>query len=413
MAQFNITLSQEELLSFLTGNFDEKIKLIHTSLLNAVLMAESTEQLKADSYERTAERADYRNGTRTRNLTTKIGTIELAVPRHRDVPFKTMLFENYQRSDAALVNTMAEMVVAGVSTRKVGRIMEELCGKNFSKSTVSEVSKKLDVEVNEFKNRRLDFCDYPFVMVDATYFKVHEDHRVVSKAMMIAIGFNPEGKKEVIAFDVYDNECNQTWFDFFESLKNKGLRAPLMITSDAHPAIKRAIARTYPGTAWQRCQTHFKRNIIEDVPKKYQTAFSNQLRDMFNCTTIKEARAMKNAIAEEYEDVAERAVNTLEEGFEDSMTVMHFAQDTMRKVLRTSNSVERLNRELKRRSDVIGIFPNKASLLRLMGSVLIDEHEKLLSKNASLTATSINAIHETVKLELHKVAISQANSVAA
>ena len=214
------------------------------AMLNQVLKAESAQQLNAENYERSAERLDYRNGSRERSLTTRIGKIELHVPRHRNVPFRTMLFENYQRNEQALISTMMEMVVQGVSTRKVQKVTEELCGEAFSKSTVSEICKELDIPVKQFKERLLP-DHYPFIVVDAIYLKAREDHRVRSKALFVAIGVNNTGHKEVIGFDVYDTEKTSTWKTFFESLKSRGLRGIDIVISDAHSGLKEAIRECF------------------------------------------------------------------------------------------------------------------------------------------------------------------------
>ena len=213
MAQINLTLDQDEVLRLLSADRGDAFRALLQETLNGVLRAESAEQLHAEPYERTEERTDSRNGTRRRPLTTRLGTIELAVPRHRNVPFRTLLFDNYQRSEAALVTTMAEMVVAGVSTAKVGRVMETLCGATPSKSSVSAACAELDAAVEEFRTRPVT-GEYLFVMADATYLKAREDHRVVSKALMIAIGLTAEGRKEVIGFGLADTESEETWTDF-------------------------------------------------------------------------------------------------------------------------------------------------------------------------------------------------------
>ena len=275
---------------------------------------------------------------------------------------------------------MAEMVVAGVSTRKVSDVMETLCGKSFSRSTVSEVCKTLDEDVKTFKERTLT-KEYPFVMVDATYFKVREDHRVKSKALMIALATDLSGNREIIGFDVYDNESNGTWKSFFESLKARGLHGVRMITSDAHDGILYGISETYPEVPWQRCQTHFSRNIIDKAPKQYQTAIHDAFNDMYNSKTIEDARKKRDEIISEYGDIAEKAMQCLDEGFESIMTVM-ILPESMRIYFRTSNHLERLNKELKRRSKVIGIFPNTESLNRLMGSVIIDQNDRYSTRRS-------------------------------
>ena len=390
MAQLNITLNQEEIQALLLEDQGEAFKKILQASLNKILQAESAEQLKAGPYERSAERTDSRNGSRDRDLNTRVGRITLQVPRHRNVPFKTLVFENYSRSEAALVAGMAEMVVNGVSTRKVSRVMETLCGTSFSKSAVSEVCKDLDKAVKEFRNRPLE-GDYPFLTVDATYFKVRENSRVISKAFMIVYGTNAEGHREILGFGVYANESSATWTDFLLGLKKRGLTGLLMITSDAHEGILNAIGKVFPTVPWQRCQFHFSRNITDKAPKKYQAGLRTELQEMFNCKTLAEARKIRDRIINDYRDVAESAVTCLDEGFESAMTVM-LLPAWLRRFYRTSNQIERLNKELKRRSKVIGVFPNEDSVLRLMGSVLMERHDAMLAGRAVFSKDSLSAL---------------------
>ena len=347
MAQLHFTLDSDFFVGLFSETKDEAFGKLMEALLNQVLQAESTEQLGANNYERSQERSDYRNGTRTRSLTTRIGKIELQVPRHRNVPFKTSLFENYQRNEQALITTMMEMVVQGISTRNVKKVTEELCGESFSKSTVSEICKELDVPIKHFKERLLPE-HYPFIIVDAIYLKVREDHRVKSKALFVAIGINNTGHKEVLGFEVYDSEKVNTWKDFFESLKSRGLRGVDIVISDAHAGLVEAIKECFSGSA-------------------------SELRDMFNATTIEEARRLKESIYDEYQDVANEAMVVLDEGFEDSITIMALPSK-YRIALRTSNIIERENREIRRREKVIQIFPNTESIIRLIGAVLQDDH---------------------------------------
>ena len=386
MAQLNITLNQEEIQALLLDDRGEAFKKILQTSLNKILQAESAEQLKAAPYERSEERTDCRNGSRDRELNTRVGRITLHVPRHRNVPFKTLVFDNYSRSEAALVAGMAEMVVNGVSTRKVSRVMETLCGTSFSKSAVSDVCKDLETAVKEFQTRPLE-GDYPFLTVDATYFKVRENSRIISKAFMIAYGTNAEGHREILGFGVYANESSATWTDFLLSLKKRGLTGLLMITSDAHEGILNAIGKVFPTVPWQRCQFHFSRNITDKAPKKYQTGLRAELQELFNCKTMAEARKVRDRIIEDYRDVAESAVACLDEGFESSMTVM-LLPAWLRRFYRTSNQIERLNKELKRRSKVIGVFPNEDSVLRLMGSVLMERHDAMLAGRAVFSKES-------------------------
>ena len=412
MAQLNITLNQDEILQLLLVDREEAFRKLLQRTLNDILKVESQEQLQAAPYERSDSRLDSRNGLRDRELKTRIGRITLAVPRHRNVPFKTLIFDNYSRSEAALVTAMAEMVVNGVSTRKVSRVIESLCGTSVSKSSVSEICKNLDKEVESFRNRPLE-GRYPFLTVDATYFKVRENNRVISKALMIAYGTNKQGHREILGFAAYRNESKDTWQDFLKSLKKRGLKGVIMITSDGHEGIIHAISEVFPTVPWQRCQFHFSKNVVDKTPKKYQTGIRAELQEMFACNTLKEARNKKDQIIQEYQDVAETAMSCLDEGFESAMTAMILPRG-MQRFFRTSNAVERLNKELKRRSQVIGIFPNEESLIQLMGSVLIEQNSlsqsgKVIFKKESYEALLTSDVQE----KLLVIAKEQATMLAA
>lgn len=375
MAQINITLNQEEILQLMSEDQGNAFRILLEKSLNSILKAESTEQLRAEPYERTSERTGVRNGTRTRELNTRIGSITLEVPRHREVPFKTLIFENYNRSEAALIATMVEMVINGVSTRKVATVVETLCGKTYSKSTVSEVCKELDKDISAFRQRPLT-KEYPFLYLDATYLKTRKDHRISASAFMVAYGLDSDGKREILDFNLYDGESVQTWTDFVKRLTDRGLKGVRMVISDAHSGIIAAVCSQLPDAAWQRCQFHFTKNILDKMPKKYQKAVALDLREMFDSATLKEARECRDMIINNYKDIAESAMECLEKGFEDSMTVMTLPLK-LRKSLRTNNRLERMNREIKRRSNAICIFPNGESVIRLMGAVLIEYNDKI------------------------------------
>ncbi len=404
MSQVNITVDYEEVVALFSKERNEAFAYLMEKILNAFLLAESEDQIGASKHERSEDRNDYRNGTRDRPLVTRIGKLTLKVPRHRNVPFVTMIFDQYQRNEAALLTTMMEMVVQGVSTRKVTNVVEELCGTSFSKSTVSELCRRLDESIKQFKNRPLK-DPYPFVITDAKYFKVRENHSIVSKAFMVAMGITEDGRREIIDFGTYDNESERTWKEFLTSLKKRGVN-PDMIASDAHQGLLAGLKEVYPEVPWQRCQYHFQENILKETPKKEQKGLKTELREMFNAKTMKEARERRNEIIQDYKDVAPKAMEILDEGFEEAMTVM-LLPESMRIPLRTTNYLERENGELGRRSDVIRIFPNAASLTRLMGAVLIDRNDIMSTRNALFTKEKcINAIEEA-KPKLIKIAQEQ------
>lgn len=412
MAQVNLTLSEQEVLQVITGNRDEALKFLLERILNELMQAESQEQLGASRSERTDSRTDYRNGTRERDLNTRIGKITLKVPRHRNEPFHTMVFDNYSRSEASLIAAMVQMVIAGVSTRKVEKVVQTLCGTNFSKSTVSKLCQKLDQEIYAFKNRSLEHMIVPFLMVDATYFKVRENHHIVSKAFLVALAIKNDGTREVIDFAVHDAEDTYAWKTFLNSIKSRGLDTVRLIISDAHRSIRTASAEIYPNAAWQRCQVHLMRNILDATPNKYREGVKLELRGMFNAKDITIARMIKNELVKEYSDVAEKAMQILDEGFEDAMTIMCLPE-YIRIVLRTTNILERLNRELKRRSDVIQIFPNTDSLLRLMGAVTMEYGDDQIKMQRLFTAEKLREIENAIYIEFSNIATKQKEEMPA
>lgn len=405
MTQVNITINYDEMVDLFSKERSEAFAYLMEKILNAFLLAESEEQIGAGMHERSDGRKDYRNGSRERPLVTRIGSITLRVPRHRNVPFVSMIFDNYQRSEAALISAMVEMVVQGVSTRKVSNVVEELCGATFSKSTVSELCKQLDEGVNQFKNRQLK-ATYPFVIVDAKYFKVRENHRIISKAFMIAMGFTIDGQREIIGFDTYDNESSDTWVKFLSSLKDRGLKDVHMFTSDCHSGLIAGIKEVFPEVAWQRCQYHFQKNILQAMPKKHQKGLATELREMFTAKTIEEARKYRNEIFNDYHDIAPKAMEVLDNGFEDAMTVM-MLPESMRRPLRTSNYIEREIGELDRRYRVIRIFPNVESINRLMGAVLMERHDLMSTRRALFSSKRCTDAINVAKPKLIDIAQEQ------
>ncbi len=375
MAQFNITITEELLHGlFLSNGRDEAFLKLLEEIFNQILLAQSTEQLGAEPYERTEGRTAYRNGTRERQLTTRVGTLNLRVPRHRNGQFSTELFMRYQRSEQALMLAMMEMVINGVSTRKVESITEELCGKKFSKSTVSTLCKSLDPMVNAFRTRPLG-SHYPFLMVDAIYVKVRENKRIQSRGLLIAIGINEEGHREVVGFQLANSESENSWGEFFGSLKERGLKDVRLVTSDDHKGLVNAVRRHFQGASWQRCQTHFSRNMLDHAPKALQPEIKEDLRRLYESVDLESARKVRDQIIEKYEAKAPKATNLLDEAFDDITAVLALPL-RYRKRLRTTNGAERLNEEIRRRERVIRIFPNEASVIRLMGALLMEQDEK-------------------------------------
>ncbi len=378
MAQLNFTLDDGILKDLMLGDgekgYSDALRQLLERVFNAVLNAEAESQIGAGLYERSEERQTYRNGYRTRGLTTRIGSLVLHIPKLRDGTFSTQLFRRYERSEQALLLSLMEMVIQGVSTRKVSAITQELCGVSFSKSTVSALCSELDPLVEAFQHRPLE-RHYPFLMVDAIYMRAREAGAIRSKAILIAVGVNEEGHREIIGFRVSDRESYDAWHDFFGSLKMRGLSDVDLITSDDHKGLVKAALEQFVGSTWQRCQTHFSRNMLDRVPKKKRSEVKVLLTDMYNSPDLETAKSRKEALMRDLEIIAPKAAETLDLGFDD-VTAVFSIPERYRKRQRTTNSVERLNEELRRRERVIRIFPNEDSMTRLMGALLLEQHEQ-------------------------------------
>lgn len=271
-----------------------------------------------------------------------------------------------------------EMVVNGVSTRKVTQITEELCGTEFSKSTVSDLCKRLDPIVKAWNGRPLSENRFPFVLVDAMYLKVREDGRVRSRGVMIATGVNTDGYREVLGLMLGDTESEASWSEFFGWLKSRGLRGVDLIVSDDHGGLVRAIRQHFQGVTWQQCQTHFIRNILDATPKALKDDVYTRVRAILDAPDNETARLLLSQTIETYEDKAPKAMRILETGFDDATAVL-VLPEKYRKRLRTTNRVERLNEEVRRRERVIRIFPNRESVIRLLGALLMEIDEKWAS----------------------------------
>ena len=376
MTTYQLTIDQELVQGLLSGTASESgLRSLLEQVLNQVLEAQVSEQLGATRYERTEERQGYRNGVRPRRLTTRVGPLTLRVPQVRDGEFSTELFARYQRSEQALVLALMEMVVNGVSTRKVTQITEELCGASFSKSTVSALCAQLDPLVSAWNERPLGEQAFPFVLVDALVLKVREDERVRALSGLLAIGVNAAGSREILGLHLGDSEAEASWSSFLGWLKRRGLTGVDLVVSDAHGGLVNAIQRHFQGATWQRCQTHLTRDVLEVTPKAIRNELHAQLRALFEAPDLATARTLLRQITATFAERAPKAVTILEAGFDDATAVLALP-DPYRRRLRTTNSVERLNEEIRRRERVIRIFPNRPSAIRLLGAFLLEQHEQ-------------------------------------
>lgn len=344
------------------------------TVLKQVLEAQITEHIGAQPYERSVERKAYRNGSRLRTLTTRVGPLVLHVPQVRDGSFSPTLFARYQRSEQALILALMEMVLNGVSTRKVTAITEELCGTRFPRSTVSHLCTALDARVHAWNERPLGSHAYPFVIVDALVVKVRRDHAVRATSALVVSGVNADGQRELLGLRLGDSESEGTWTDMFTWLKTRGLHGVELLVSDDHAGLVKAAQRHFQGVLWQRCQVHLQRNVLGRTPKHLRAQMAAGVRHIFQAADLPTARTAFAAVAVALEGKADRALAVLEDGLEDALTVL-VLPEKYRTRLRTTNGMERLNEEIRRRERVIRIFPNEASALRLIGALLAEHHE--------------------------------------
>lgn len=335
--------------------------------------AEFGEFLGASRYERTSSRRGYRAGHYQRSLVTRVGKIELRVPQDRAGRFSTELFDRYERSEKALVLAMMEMYVKGVSTRKVKAITEELCGHQFSASTISRLNKRLDAKLKQFAERRLEES-YPYLIVDARYERVREHGVVRKRAVLVAIGINWEGRRCVLGVELASKESSRTWRDFLVGLKERGLHGVEFVVSDAHEGLMQAIAQTLPEAVWQRCYVHFLRNAVDHLPRKKDDDCITELRWMYDRRSLKEARADLAAWLAKWQGKYPKLCDWAEERIEETFTFFRLPQ-VHRKHMRSTNLLERVNEEIKRRTHLVRSFPNEASCLRLVRALTVEIHE--------------------------------------
>ena len=367
-------LTQEILLE--DPNF---LRQIVERVLQEMLEAEMTEHIGAAPYERSATRTGHRNGYKPRTLRTRVGTLNLLVPQDREGNFSTRLFSRYQRNERALCLALMEMYVEGVSTRKVKEVTEELCGTSFSKSLVSSLAGSLDSELEAWRDRRLEARAYPYVFVDARYEKVRVDHKVVNRGVLVVSGVRDDGFREVLGVGVADTESEATYQELFRSLKRRGLSGVQLVVSDDHEGLKSAIARHFQGASHQRCQVHYARNLLGMVGHARGKELGTDLRAIFAAPDRKQAITIAASVAEKWRQKGnEKVAEHLEEHIEECLSCLAFPESHRRRI-RTTNGLERLNQEIKRRSRVVRIFPNERSCLRLVTALAVEQSEEWIT----------------------------------
>jgi len=346
------------------------------STVQATLEAEMAEQLGAERYERTAERVGYRSGYYTRSLITRVGTLELRVPQDRQGRFSTELFERYQRSEKALVSTLAEIYVQGVSTRKMKAVTEELCGHSFSASSISAIMQQTEERLQEFARRRLE-DPMPYLILDARYERVREAGVIRSQAVLIAVAVDWDGRRQIVGVELANRESQSSWRDFLIGLRDRGLHGVEFAVSDDHPGLVKAIREVLPEAAWQRCYVHFLRNALDHMPRRAHDDCLQELRWFYDRRELAEVRRDLAAWLAKWQAKYAKLCGWVEDNIEETLTYYRLPLPH-HKHMKSTNMLERLNQEIKRRTHVVRIFPNAPSCLRLVRALAVEHHENWL-----------------------------------
>ncbi len=355
----------------------------------ALMSADADAVCGAGYGERSPERVNRRNGYRERDWDTRVGSIELAVPKLREGSyFPDWLLQPRRRAEQAFVSVIADAYLAGVSTRRVEKLVQQLGVERMSKSQVSRLAKSLDQIVEDFRTRPLDGAPYAYVTLDALVVKCREGGRTVNVCVVHAVGVNRDGFRESLGLDVVTSEDGAAWLAYMRGLVARGLSGVRLVSSDAHPGLVDAIAATLPGTAWQRCRTHFMRNLLTRVPKSAQSFVATMVRTIFAQPDAATVHEQHRRIVDQLEQRFPNAAALLDEAGPELLAFTGFPKEHWRQVW-SNNSLERLNREIRRRTDVVGIFPDRAAIVRLVGAVLAEQHDEWAVARRYMSAESI------------------------
>lgn len=351
----------------------DPIRAIVRETLQQVLECEMEEAIGAARGERTEDRLSHRSGYYDRSFVTRVGKVELRIPQDRKGLFRTELFERYQRSEKALFAALTEMYIQGVSTRKVKAITEELCGHSFSASSISEITKKLDGQLEAFAKRPLEE-EYAYLILDARYERIRENGSIRNRAVLIAIGINKDGRRCILGVEVANRESRNSWTDFLNGLRTRGLHGVEFVVSDDHAGLKAAIREVITEAAWQRCYVHFLRNALDYLPRRGDHDCLQELRWIFSRRDIGEARRDLAAWIAKWETKYAKLCDWVEQNIDETLTYYRLPAEH-HKHMKSTNMLERLNEEIKRRTHIVRIFPNEASCLRLVRALAVETHE--------------------------------------
>ena len=398
MVQRKSIVSLGEVKGLLHEDRDFLKELLH-EVIQEVLEAEMNDALGAQKGERTGDRLGYRSGYYPRTLITRVGKLELRVPQDRQGRFSTEVFERYQRSEKALVSALAEMYIQGVSTRKVKAITEELCGHSFSASAVSGVVKRLDEQLSQFAQRQLEEA-FAYVILDARYERVRESGSIRSRAVLVAIGIDWEGRRQVLGVELANRESTSSWKDFLLTLRQRGLRGVELVVSDDHAGLRKATAEVLPEAVWQRCYVHFLRNALDHLPRKGDDDCLRELRWLYDRRDVNEARKDLAGWLKRWQDKYAKLCAWVEDNIGETLSFYSLPLGH-HKHLKSTNMLERLNEEIKRRTRVVRIFPNEQSCLRLIRALAVETHENWIEAHRYL---DMNLLHEHKKEQLMQLA---------
>jgi putative transposase len=352
-------------------------------LIQQVMHVEAAAHIDAAPHERTEDRRGYRNGTKPRKLATRVGELELDIPQVRGCePYHPSLFNKWQRSERALLVACGEMYFQGVSTRNVRQVLEAMCDGEISAMTVSRVAAELDIKLSEFRCRRLDHTAWSYLMIDARYEKVRVEGKVISQAVLVVVGFTSTGRREVLHWSVGDSESEEHWSAVFRQLKDRGLSGVKLVVSDAHLGIRAALRRHFQGVAWQRCRVHFKREMGRKVSYKSLKELMADLAAVYAAWERGECLRRSQEMAAKWAERCPAVSKMLEEGLEDTLSVLGLPEHHRRKMTST-NLLENMMKRLKKRTRVVGVFPNAASCDRLIGAQLLELHEQWQTEEKS------------------------------
>jgi len=370
-------------------------------MVERLMGADANAQCGADYRERHDDRVNRRNGYRVRDWDTRVGTIPLAIPKLREgTYFPDWLLQPRRRAERAMTAVIGEAYLLGVSTRKMERLVQTMGISHLSKSQVSEMAKDLDQMVAEFRNRPLDAGGYPYVWLDALVMRCREGGHVVNVAVVVATGVNTDGRREILGMDVFTTEDGTAWTTFLRGLVARGLRNTQLVISDAHEGLKNAIAAVLPGAAWQRCRTHFARNLLTRVPKSTQAFVAAAVRSIFAQASREEVLAQHQRVVAQLAPRFPKAAQMLEDAGPEILAFVDFPKEHWRQIW-SNNPQERLNKELRRRTDVVGIFPNRDAIIRLVGAVLCEQHDEWMVVRRYMSQESLARV--TKPLEPHEL----------